>query len=103
MPKKGRLTISTAVITSSERGERPGELLCISLVDTGSGIDPKNSKVIFEPFYSSKPEGTGLGLSICKEILSAHNGFMKIEGDVGKGTTVNIYLPIFINVHPEMG
>jgi len=94
MPEKGRLTISTGVTTSGERGERPRDLLCISLADTGSGIDPKHSKEIFEPFYSSKPEGTGLGLSICKEIVSAHHGFMKVEGDVGKGTTVNIYLPI---------
>ncbi len=93
-PEKGRIVVSTEVSIPHENSEHDKSFLRISLADTGSGIDPKKRQEIFSPFYSSKSEGTGLGLNICKKIIFAHNGFMDVESDKGKGTTVKIYLPI---------
>ncbi len=93
-PEKGRIVVSTEVSTPHENSESDKPFLRISLTDTGSGIDPNQRQEIFSPFYSSKSEGTGLGLNICKNIIAAHNGFMEVESDKGKGTTVSIYLPI---------
>jgi PAS domain S-box-containing protein len=93
-PAKGRIVVSTEVSAAHETSESDKAFLRISLTDTGSGIDPNQSQEIFSPFYSSKSEGTGLGLNICKKIISAHNGFIDVESDKGKGTTVRIYLPI---------
>jgi len=93
-PEKGKISISTKVATINEGHESTKHSLCISLEDTGVGIENKRADEVFSPFYSSKPGGTGLGLSICKNIISTHGGFMKFESTRGKGTTVNIYLPI---------
>jgi signal transduction histidine kinase len=93
-PAKGRIVVSTEVSTAHETSESDKAFLRISLTDTGSGMDPNQRQEIFSPFYSSKSEGTGLGLNICKNIISAHSGFMEVESDKGKGTTVKIYLPI---------
>lgn len=68
--------------------------LCISLADTGIGIEMNKRQEAFRPFYSSKPGGIGLGLSICKDIVASHKGVMELEGDRGKGTIVSIYLPV---------
>jgi signal transduction histidine kinase len=86
--------VSTEVSAAHETSESDKAFLRISLTDTGSGMDPNQRQEIFSPFYSSKSEGTGLGLNICKNIISAHSGFMEVESDKGKGTTVRIYLPI---------
>jgi signal transduction histidine kinase len=93
-PAKGRIVVSTEVSAPHETSESDKAFLRISLTDTGSGMDPNQRQEIFSPFYSSKSEGTGLGLNICKNIISAHSGFMEVESDKGKGTTVRIYLPI---------
>ena len=91
---EGRIIISTNITTPE--GDRASNMsfFRISMADTGEGIVPKESRKVFKPFYSSKPGGTGLGLSICENIISAHKGFMELESDRGKGTTVHIYLPI---------
>jgi PAS domain S-box-containing protein len=93
IPGKGTITVSThlAVPREASRGNRP--FLCISLSDTGHGIDLEHQREVFRPFYSSKPGGTGLGLTICKEAALAHKGFIEVESDIGKGTVVSIWLP----------
>ena len=93
-PEKGKIVVSTEIIFSTEQTENNTPFLCISVSDTGEGLDSKQREAIFEPFYSLKPGGTGLGLSICKNILAAHNGFMEFESNIGKGTTVKIFIPV---------
>lgn len=94
MPGKGQINISTNITHLQQNDKDKQICLCISLSDTGVGINPENLENMFKPFHSSKPGGTGLGLSICKEIVSAHSGNIQIESHLEKGTTVRICLPL---------
>jgi signal transduction histidine kinase len=69
------------------------EWLKISISDTGSGISPQEKEKIFEPFFTTKETGTGLGLSIVHKIIENHNGVIKVESEVGKGSTFTLFLP----------
>ena len=65
----------------------------ISLSDSGCGIPLEEREKIFEPFYTTKDGGTGLGLSIVHKIIENHKGVIRVESDVGKGSTFSIFLP----------
>jgi len=92
--KEGIITVQTTIAAPKEDHLNDKSLLCISVADTGTGLEQRKSREVFKPFFSSKPGGTGLGLSICKNIISSHSGFMEFESDKGVGTTVRIYLPV---------
>jgi signal transduction histidine kinase len=68
----------------------------LTISDTGCGIPPERLEKIFEPFHATKPaeEGMGLGLFMAQRIVEAHGGNMHVESKVGKGTTVQVLLPI---------
>ena len=68
----------------------------IKFSDTGIGIEEKNLERIFEPFFTTKePEkGTGLGLAVSNTIISRHKGSIKVESEVGKGTTFSVIVPL---------
>jgi signal transduction histidine kinase len=73
-----------------------------SVRDTGSGIPREQLPRIFDRFYSTKngPDetgkgGTGVGLSACKDIVDAHQGRLKVQSTVGKGTAFTVRLPVF--------
>ena len=70
------------------------EWVKIAVTDSGSGIAPEEKEKIFEPFYTTKDGGTGLGLSIVHKIVENHSGVIKVESDVGKGSTFTIFLPL---------
>jgi signal transduction histidine kinase len=65
------------------------------VTDTGHGIPEDKLNMIFEPFYSSKEigSGTGLGLTICKKIIDEHNGIIRVESELGSGTSFKLYFP----------
>jgi PAS domain S-box-containing protein len=75
----------------------------IQISDTGCGIPPQVMSRIFDPFFTTKPigVGTGLGLSICQGIVSALEGEISVQSEVGKGTTLRIALPAARDVAPE--
>jgi len=82
--------ITTLPLSSQLRGK---EWVKISIVDSGKGIAPEEKEKIFEPFFTTKDNGTGLGLSIVHKIIENHNGLIKVESQLGGGSTFTIFLP----------
>lgn len=74
-------------------GKKQGVKYVISVSDNGSGIPQEKLESIFNPFYTTKDTGTGLGLSITHKIIKDHNGSIKVNSTVGKGTEFVIKLP----------
>ncbi len=74
------------------------DFVFINVVDTGIGIDPQDIPHLFERFYradkSRNAPGYGLGLPIAKQIVEKHHGVIKIESEIGKGTSVIVCLPL---------
>lgn len=66
----------------------------IQISDTGSGIAADKLPLIFNAYYSSRPQGSGLGLPTAKKIIEAHNGSITVNSELGKGTSFTITLPI---------
>lgn len=101
MPNGGVLKIETSNVDLSPRlaqqihDARPGKYVCLTVSDTGVGMDQDTQRKIFEPFFTTKPigKGTGLGLSIVYGIIKDHNGFIKLYSEVGRGTTFKIFFP----------
>jgi signal transduction histidine kinase len=75
------------------RQDRSG--IVVQVKDAGVGIAPKALPRVFEPFFTTgKRHGTGLGLAICRNIVEAHRGDIHMTSEMGKGTTVRIWLPL---------
>ncbi|WP_147535137.1 ATP-binding protein [Bacillus marasmi] len=71
----------------------PGSGVEITFIDNGCGIEKERLKKIGEPFFSTKEKGTGLGLLTSNRIIVKHNGTIKINSEVNKGTEVRVFLP----------
>jgi signal transduction histidine kinase len=93
MPRGGKLAIEIAENPQTQMAE-------IKVSDTGVGIPPDQLRLIFEPFYTTKePDengrgGNGLGLSVCRQIIEQHNGRIRVESIVGKGSAFTVKLPL---------
>ncbi|MFN3945023.1 MAG: ATP-binding protein [Allosphingosinicella sp.] len=90
------ITVDNIALSDGEVGELPGgDYVRIAVADTGSGISPENLQRVFEPFFTTKPvgKGTGLGLSQIFGFARQSGGDVAIDSEVGRGTTVSIYLP----------
>lgn len=70
--------------------------VAVAIQDTGTGIAPEQMGLIFQPFYTTKPDvqGTGLGLSVCQGIVRGHRGEIRVESEPGKGSTFTVLLPV---------
>jgi signal transduction histidine kinase len=93
MPRGGRLRIDVRDNPQTQMAE-------IRVSDTGVGIPKDRLRMIFETFYTTKePDehghgGSGLGLSVCRQIIEQHNGRIRVESLVGKGSTFTVKLPL---------
>ncbi len=101
MPNGGSLTIRTSKVEvkelqATEEQLIPGAYAVLSLEDTGSGMPPDVVGRVFEPFFTTKSghEGTGLGLSMVYGFAKQSGGGVTIASHVGRGTTVQIFLPL---------
>lgn len=107
MPKSGELIIKTENkmiddhYVSLMPDARPGPFVCLTITDTGEGMDRDTLQHIFEPFFTTKKGGTGLGLSVVYGIIKQHNGWVNVYSERGKGTTFNIYFPSVISLDDE--
>lgn len=66
----------------------------IEVADNGAGISPDVQKMMFEPFFSTKPGGHGLGLALARQIITRHGGTISVESELEKGTRFRIDLPV---------
>ena len=104
MPNGGRLTLETAAvaINASDESElllddtiAAGDYVRISVTDTGVGMSDEVKGHVFEPFFTTKDEGhgSGLGLATSYGIVRQSGGHICVESELGKGTTIKIFLP----------
>jgi CheY-like chemotaxis protein len=110
MPGGGKLVVETGnahlddAYAARERQVKPGQYVCISVTDTGTGIPAEMLERVIEPFFTTKPigQGTGLGLSMIYGFAQQSEGYLKIYSEVGKGTTVKLYLPRYYGSPEEI-
>jgi PAS domain S-box-containing protein len=101
MPEGGRLTIaiSNTSVEGPDAGQdlQPGPYVVIAVTDTGMGMSPEVIARAFDPFFTTKPtgRGTGLGLSMIYGFAKQSGGQVQIRSEIGRGTTMRIYLPRF--------
>jgi two-component system cell cycle sensor histidine kinase/response regulator CckA len=107
-PQKGKISVwaenTTVEDTQDEKSTdillKKGKYVKILVKDNGIGISPENIEKIFDPYFTTrdKPDqkGIGLGLTLCYSIIKKHNGHIAVESELGKGTTVTLYLPAYI-------
>lgn len=99
MPKGGTLTIAAQLesVSSTHRsGLAAGQFLCLSVGDTGTGMDEVTQQRAIEPFFSTKGigQGTGLGLSMAHGLVAQLGGGLTIDSLVGAGTRIELWLPV---------
>jgi len=97
----GAITLRTENVTlTADRaafihGASPGSFICLTVEDTGKGMDKETIEHIFEPFFTTKaPKGTGLGLSVVYGIVEDLGGWINVESLPGRGSKFMVYLPI---------
>jgi PAS domain S-box-containing protein len=103
MRNGGRLVLETASLTIEDSEEReigseelePGDYVRINVTDNGVGMSDEVKQHLFEPFFTTKDEdrGSGLGLATSYGIVRQSGGHICVESELGKGTTVKIFLP----------
>ena len=99
MPAGGRLTLSTSAVSLSEgslpanEDAGPGDFVCLTVADTGKGMDAETRQRIFEPFFTTKDvgKGTGLGLATVYGIVRQHQGWIDVDSAEGAGTVFRVY------------
>jgi len=102
MEEKGGLTIGLAEVELTEdeieeyRQRQPGFYVRLTVSDTGCGMDAETKESIFEPFFTTKPRGvgTGMGLSVVYGIVESCGGIIRVESEVGAGTTFTLFFPV---------
>ena len=105
MPGGGTLTIATRTCGPDDQLRTlhpeagPGPFVAISVSDTGIGMDEATKAKLFHPFFTTKDigQGSGLGRASVYGSVKSHNGYVAVQSEIGRGTTVTVYLPIDTN------
>ncbi len=102
MPKGGKfiITTSAAEIDAAYLRQHPeahvGSFVCLTVSDTGCGMERKVLQRIFEPFFTTKEvgKGTGLGLATVYGVVKQHHGWIEVQSEIGVGTTFKVFIPV---------
>jgi two-component system, cell cycle sensor histidine kinase and response regulator CckA len=108
MPEGGHLRITAETVELGDPAAggnaqaRPGNFVCVTVKDTGSGIAKDILPHIFEPFFTTKPvgKGTGLGLATVYGITRQHKGWVDVQSELDHGTTFRVFLPALAAARP---
>ena len=96
MPDGKKITIKLKNVNlkdKSQPGLKAGKYVQITIIDQGIGIPDEHLNKVFDPYFTTKQKGSGLGLATSYSIIRKHEGHINIYSEIGKGTTVTIYLP----------
>jgi PAS domain S-box-containing protein len=102
MPRGGSLSIRSDMAEiepdylEQQPEAKPGYHVCLTVTDTGHGMDAATLSRIFEPFFTTKEigKGTGLGLATVYGIVKQHQGWIEVDSQIGHGTSFRIYFPV---------
>lgn len=109
----GKITVSTGTVSSPpgpnkhpfpvdrERKGSPQIFACLTITDTGKGMDTATIEKIFDPFFTEKFTGRGMGLPTALGNINAHGGCITVESTPGKGSTFQIFLPLSVQSFPQ--
>ena len=105
MPDGGQLRFAAASVmvdaasAAARPGAREGQFICLTVADSGCGMDEATRRRIFEPFFTTKVpgKGTGLGMTIVLEAVRKQGGWIETASEPGKGTTFQVFLPAYNN------
>ena len=94
-PPEGKISVETG---------RNGGDLWLRVSDTGPGIASEDLPHLFDPFFRGQqqsrfPRGLGLGLTIAEEIAEAHDGYIHVESDLGRGSQFTLHLPLKVRLN----
>ena len=111
MPRGGQLAIEISEVrldadyAQTYPEIRTGRYILVTVTDTGAGMTEEVRRRAFEPFFTTKPTGvgTGLGLSMVYGFVKQTGGNVQIYSEVGRGTTVRVFLPLAENVGQSRG
>lgn len=91
---KGIVTVRAVYHAAGSRGLGSPAAAEIDVIDNGPGIPRERQGRLFEPFHTTKgTKGTGLGLAVTKRVVEEHRGHIRVESEVGKGTTFRVFIP----------
>ncbi len=100
MPQGGTITLQTRLVELTHWSEpffspEPGSYVCLTVADTGTGMDEETKAHLFEPFFTTKGpgQGSGLGLASAHRIIKNHRGAIRVTSSPGQGAVFDIFLP----------
>jgi two-component system, cell cycle sensor histidine kinase and response regulator CckA len=101
MATGGHIILSTKLAPAAESPDLLPELaseiyVCLTVTDTGRGIDATAREHVFEPFFTTKERGrgTGLGLPVVYGLMQAHHGYVDVKSEMGRGTAISLFFPV---------
>lgn len=97
----GSIRLTVQVTTDPNRLQSDEPFVRMSVIDDGPGISAEVLPRVLDPFYTTKRNGKGLGLSIAQQIMTAHGGYLFVESEPGRGTTVHLFLPMRSKVETD--
>jgi two-component system, cell cycle sensor histidine kinase and response regulator CckA len=112
MPQGGKITLETRAVNLTDWHDHtwelePGPYVCLSVTDTGTGMDEETVRQLFKPFFTTKGpgQGSGLGLASAYRIMKNHRGAIQVTSKPGEGSTFTLFFPassaLPLNITPE--